>query len=54
MGDLVPSDRLLVKRIEADAARELHWLYQMTAGFVDPEPPTEEQVAMMEAGLIEL
>ena len=54
MGDLVPSDRLLKRRIKAEAERELKRLYRVTAGFVDPDPPTEEQVRQMEEGVTEL
>jgi hypothetical protein len=51
VGDLIQRDRLLRKQIEAEAVRELKRLYQVTAGFVDPEPPTEEQRRHMEEGL---
>ena len=54
VGDLVPSDRLLKRRIKAEAERELKRLYRVTAGFVDPDPPTEEQVRQMEEGVTEL
>ena len=54
MGDLVSADRLLEKQIKADARRELNHLYHITAGWTDPEPPTEEQVRQMAEGIIEL
>lgn len=54
VGNLVPKERLLRKQIEAEGERELKHLYQVTAGFTDPEPPTEEQVRLMEDGVVEL
>jgi hypothetical protein len=54
MGDLVPKERLLEKQITSDAEKEVKRIYQLTAGFTDPEPPTNEQVKMMAMGLIEL
>lgn len=54
MGDIIPKDRFIEKLIKADAKRELNRLYEVTAGFADPDPPTDEQVRMMATGLIEL
>ena len=54
MGDLIQRDHLLRKQIEAEAVRQLKRLYLVTAGFTDPEPPTEEQRQLMEDGVLEL
>ena len=54
MGDLITSDRLLLRQIEAEAQREVERVYRITAGWTDPEPPTDEQVRMMAQGIIEL
>jgi len=39
------------KQLEEERAK---WLYRVTAGFTDPEPPTPEQIQAMEEGIIEL
>lgn len=54
MGDLISQDRLIEKQIEVEARRELSRVYQLTAGFVDPEPPGDEQMRLMAQGVIEL
>jgi hypothetical protein len=66
MGNVVPfmvTDRILLKRVYRDAEREMaklkanaEWEYQVTAGFVDPSPPSTDPTVrcLWEMGLIEL
>ena len=54
MGQLISQDRLLQKQIENEAKKELYRLYQYSAGFSEPLPPTPEEREHMEEGLIEL
>lgn len=54
MGDLINYDQLLMKQIIKEGERELKRLYQLTAGWTDPEPPSEEQRRLWEEGAIEL
>lgn len=53
-GDLVPQDRLLEKQIVRDGLAQIRRVFQQTAGWTDPEPPTDEQVRYMEEGVLEL
>jgi hypothetical protein len=53
MGDLVPVERLLIKMIHKEAKQEVKRIYQQTAGYQDPEIPTEEQRQMLEDGVLE-
>ena len=66
MGDLIlfeVTDKILLKRVYRDAAREIErlkvlaqWEYQVTAGFIDPAPPSTDPTVrcLWEMGLIEL
>lgn len=45
MGDLVEfkmTNKIIIKRMKAEAEGELKFLYQISAGFTDPLPPDEE------------
>lgn len=51
---IIPFERLLEKQIRRDAETEVKKVYQITAGFQDPEPPGEEAREMFENGELEL
>jgi hypothetical protein len=48
------TNQTLLKKIAKEAAKELCYLYQITAGFQDPTPPTEEEILAFLEGHMEL
>jgi hypothetical protein len=53
MGDLVPYERLLDKKISRDARKEAEQIFKLVKGDFDIYP-TNEQVKMFVGGFIEL
>lgn len=53
-GDLIPENRLLEKQIIKNGVDQIYRVFQLSAGWTDPEPPTVEQIEAMEDGVLEL